>query len=348
MFQIGDYESAVGHYTRGIAADGSYHVLYSNRAAAYAKLGEHGKALADAETVIALKPDWPKGYSRKGTALMFLDRPEEAYDAFFAGTQVDPQHGPCIEGVGRARAAAAAKASAALASSAPLATTTVGGATTLASGADAAAPALDPSSLKRKRPAAEDATESTAGASKRPRLPVSRGSQLLIAGASAFRAALPEAADAETAAVKTAAADGHTVAESVVWVEEKTKLKQLDELARRFKTLHAGQHRSGPLVVAIDTELGAPILAKHLAKITGLDTASLTSSSSAAERALAFPSHSTSGQAAPPAVVVASHAALLQPGTMTASWLVVYDLPTASPGIYLVVSNQTRPLYRPR
>ena len=41
----------------------------SNRCAALLKLQKAGKALADADTCIRLKPDWEKGYYRKAMVL---------------------------------------------------------------------------------------------------------------------------------------------------------------------------------------------------------------------------------------------------------------------------------------
>ena len=43
-------------------------VYYSNRAAAYTKKEKFTEAIADAEKAIELKPEWAKGYSRKGAA----------------------------------------------------------------------------------------------------------------------------------------------------------------------------------------------------------------------------------------------------------------------------------------
>jgi stress-induced-phosphoprotein 1 len=48
----------------------------SNRAAAFLQLGKEIKAIKDAEQAIALKPDWAKGYFRKGGALVALRRCE--------------------------------------------------------------------------------------------------------------------------------------------------------------------------------------------------------------------------------------------------------------------------------
>ncbi|EKX53648.1 hypothetical protein GUITHDRAFT_41131, partial [Guillardia theta CCMP2712] len=42
------------------------HILYSNRSAAHLALKHHEKALGDAESALKLKPDWSKGYLRKG------------------------------------------------------------------------------------------------------------------------------------------------------------------------------------------------------------------------------------------------------------------------------------------
>ena len=67
----------------------AYHISYlplrpspsplpgSNRSAALLQLSKTGKALADAEECIRLRPDWDKGYFRKAAALEALGRMEE-------------------------------------------------------------------------------------------------------------------------------------------------------------------------------------------------------------------------------------------------------------------------------
>lgn len=56
-------------FTQAIELDPSNHVLYSNRSGAYASLKDYEHALEDANKVVEIKPDWSKGWGRKGTAL---------------------------------------------------------------------------------------------------------------------------------------------------------------------------------------------------------------------------------------------------------------------------------------
>merc|ERR1712071_342784 len=68
----GNLEEAIRLYTEAVSADPENHVLYSNRSAAFAKAGKYSDALVDAEKTVTIKPDWGKGYSRKGAALAYL------------------------------------------------------------------------------------------------------------------------------------------------------------------------------------------------------------------------------------------------------------------------------------
>nr|AAB49720.1 transformation-sensitive protein homolog [Acanthamoeba castellanii] len=86
----GDFKAAVEHYTNAIQHDPQNHVLYSNRSAAYASLKDYDQALADGEKTVELKPDWSKGYSRKGAALCYLGRYADAKAAYAAGLEVEP------------------------------------------------------------------------------------------------------------------------------------------------------------------------------------------------------------------------------------------------------------------
>jgi stress-induced-phosphoprotein 1 len=97
-------EEAVNHYTEAIKLDGQNHVLYSNRSAAYAKANKYDLALEDANKTVEIKPDWSKGYSRKGTALAYLGRLDEAIATYEKGLQVDPNNAQLQEGLREVRA----------------------------------------------------------------------------------------------------------------------------------------------------------------------------------------------------------------------------------------------------
>ena len=58
--------------------------LCSNRSAALLQLKKSGKALEDAEQCIKLRPDWDKGFYRRGLALELADRYPEVTSLIFA------------------------------------------------------------------------------------------------------------------------------------------------------------------------------------------------------------------------------------------------------------------------
>ncbi|XP_059485534.1 stress-induced-phosphoprotein 1 [Neocloeon triangulifer] len=93
------FTDAIDFYTRAIELDPSNHVLYSNRSAAHAKAGQHFQALEDAQKTVSLKPDWPKGYSRKGSALVYVNRFDDAIEAYEEGLKLDPNNKQLQEGL---------------------------------------------------------------------------------------------------------------------------------------------------------------------------------------------------------------------------------------------------------
>ncbi|XP_035732907.1 stress-induced-phosphoprotein 1-like [Vespa mandarinia] len=90
--QDGRFDEAIKNYTEAIILDSNNHVLYSNRSAAFAKAKLYEKALEDAEKTVNLKPDWGKGYSRKGSALAYLGKLDESIAAYEKGLMLDPDN----------------------------------------------------------------------------------------------------------------------------------------------------------------------------------------------------------------------------------------------------------------
>uniref|UniRef100_A0ACD6A3N3 Uncharacterized protein n=1 Tax=Avena sativa TaxID=4498 RepID=A0ACD6A3N3_AVESA len=85
-----NYSNASKFYTEAIKLDPADAVLYSNRSLCRLKCGEAHDALLDANACVNLRPEWHKGYYRKGAALMSLVEYKEASDAFLAGLKLDP------------------------------------------------------------------------------------------------------------------------------------------------------------------------------------------------------------------------------------------------------------------
>ncbi|EMS51785.1 Protein STIP1-like protein [Triticum urartu] len=76
--------------SQAIELDPTDATLYSNRSLCHMQMTEVDMALLDANTCIELRPEWLKGYYRKGVALMFLKEYKEACDVFMAGLKLDP------------------------------------------------------------------------------------------------------------------------------------------------------------------------------------------------------------------------------------------------------------------
>ncbi|XP_041645755.1 tetratricopeptide repeat protein 31 isoform X2 [Cheilinus undulatus] len=81
LVQEGQYSQAVSMFTEAIKCDPKDNRFFGNRSYCYFCLEQYPQALADAERSIQLAPDWPKGYFRKGSALMGMKRYSEAEKA---------------------------------------------------------------------------------------------------------------------------------------------------------------------------------------------------------------------------------------------------------------------------
>jgi len=92
FFSQGKFQEAITWYTKAIKEDPNDSAFYSNRCAAYMGINKIEDALKDAESCIRTKPDWVKGYYRKGVALVTLQRYEEAAGAFKEALKLEPNN----------------------------------------------------------------------------------------------------------------------------------------------------------------------------------------------------------------------------------------------------------------
>uniref|UniRef100_A0A7S2Z7J5 Uncharacterized protein n=1 Tax=Chloropicon laureae TaxID=464258 RepID=A0A7S2Z7J5_9CHLO len=99
FYKQGKYLKAAASYSKAIKKDKDNGVLYSNRSAALLQLNKVSKAIADAEECIRLKPDWEKGYFRKGNAYETLKKTGEALEAYKLAAEKNPESRDCTNKV---------------------------------------------------------------------------------------------------------------------------------------------------------------------------------------------------------------------------------------------------------
>lgn len=99
-------------FTEAIAIQPENHILYSNRSAAFASKKDWDAALKDAEKTTELKPDWPKGWGRKGAALHGKGDLLGANDAYEEGLKHDANSAQLKSGLASVEKAMQAEAGA--------------------------------------------------------------------------------------------------------------------------------------------------------------------------------------------------------------------------------------------
>lgn len=102
-FAAKNYHEAVKHFTKAIDLNSEDHVFYSNRSACYACLEEYDKALVDAQICVDIKPDWAKGYLRRGLAEFYLKKYDQAEKTYKKGLDLEPNNQQLMEGLERVR-----------------------------------------------------------------------------------------------------------------------------------------------------------------------------------------------------------------------------------------------------
>jgi stress-induced-phosphoprotein 1 len=99
LFAEKKFEESIEKFTEAIAIDPSNHVLYSNRSGSYASLKDFSHALDDATKTTELKPDWAKGWSRKGAALHGMGDLLSASEAYEKALELDPANAQAKSGL---------------------------------------------------------------------------------------------------------------------------------------------------------------------------------------------------------------------------------------------------------
>ena len=101
-FQAKDFAAAVDLYTQALAENASDHTILGNRSAANYQLKKYDEALADAEQCISIKPDWSKGYQRKGMAQQAKGSLDGAVESYSKGVELDANNTQCQQLLDRA------------------------------------------------------------------------------------------------------------------------------------------------------------------------------------------------------------------------------------------------------
>lgn len=92
-------------YSKAIKYNSKNDSYYSNRSAAYIKLGDYENALKDATKCITLNPKNHKGYGRKGAAYHAMKKYDRAISAYKVGLKECPDEDTLLKGLAAAKKA---------------------------------------------------------------------------------------------------------------------------------------------------------------------------------------------------------------------------------------------------
>lgn len=97
-FKEDKFPLAIECYTESIKRNPKEHTTFSNRAAAYLKLGAYNEALTDCEKCLAIAPEFVRAHARKGHAYFWTKQYNKAMQAYDDGLRIDPKNAECLEG----------------------------------------------------------------------------------------------------------------------------------------------------------------------------------------------------------------------------------------------------------
>jgi len=101
FFKQQNYPEAIKTYTEAIRRNPQDHVLFSNRAACYTKLGEWQLGLKDCEECTRLNPNFAKAYIRKAVLETAMKQYHKALDTYNEALKVEPDNSEVKDGIDR-------------------------------------------------------------------------------------------------------------------------------------------------------------------------------------------------------------------------------------------------------
>jgi tetratricopeptide (TPR) repeat protein len=99
MFRANDFLQAAMEYTSALELDPTMGALYANRAQCWLKLGNHEKALEDAEKCTEVDPGNAKGWFRKGMCYQAMKRYPEAIPPLLEAEKIEPTNKQVVEAI---------------------------------------------------------------------------------------------------------------------------------------------------------------------------------------------------------------------------------------------------------
>lgn len=108
-FRVKDFPTAIKHYTEAIKRNPTNPVAYSNRAAAYTKLGEFPMAMKDCDACLEIDDKYIKAWSRKGAIHFFMKEYHKCLDVYQKGLEIDPTSKEMRDGLLKTQQAIAAR-----------------------------------------------------------------------------------------------------------------------------------------------------------------------------------------------------------------------------------------------
>eukprot|EP00755_Sulcionema_specki_P027664 Sspe_Gene.1806::Locus_602_Transcript_1_1_Confidence_1.000_Length_1829::g.1806::m.1806/K09553/STIP1; stress-induced-phosphoprotein 1 len=100
FFRNQQFKEAIDEYNEAIKRNPSNHALYSNRAAAYMKMGAYDEAEKDCEKCLKICPTFVKAIVRKAHIYFFRKEYHKAMVEYEKGLKLEPDNAECKNGVG--------------------------------------------------------------------------------------------------------------------------------------------------------------------------------------------------------------------------------------------------------